>query len=63
VLNETDPAATAAAVGFAAHIFGGFRFEAICGTFLYALLSTALAYTSSCPTPHNRVNAALYWLW
>ena len=62
-LNATDPAAAAATNGFAAHIFGAFRFESMCSIYLFALLSMALSYASAVPTPSTKFSAALYWLW
>ena len=62
-LHATDPAAASQANAFAAHMLGAFRVENVLGMYLYALLSAALAYASSVPTPATRVGVALYWLW
>ena len=59
-LHATDPAAASQANAFAAHMLGAFRVENVLGMYLYALLSAALAYASSVPTPATRVGVALY---
>ena len=62
-LDALDPVDRAAANSFAEHMFGAFRFDSMSCMFLYTLLSTALAYASSVPTPNTRFNAVLYWVW
>ena len=61
--NATNPAGAAEANAFALHIFGAFRFEAMCGVYLYTLLATALAYASSVPVPDSALGVLLYWVW
>ena len=58
-LNATD---VELANNFAGEIFDGFRFEALCSSYAYALLSTAPATQQVCQ--HRRTLCVfLFWMW
>ena len=59
-LNATD---VEIANDFASGIFDRFRYESLCCSYAFVLLSTALSYTASVPTPNNAFSVLLFWLW